>query len=76
MTKLPALTGKELIYFLQKMGFYVVRQQGSHIILQHNDKRSTVIPIHSGESIGQGFLSKILRDIEMTKDEFIAFVNK
>jgi len=71
MSKLPSLTGKEVVSLLKKVGFIVGRQRGSHVFLKHDDGRTTVVPIHSGETIGPGLLSKILRDVEMTKDELL-----
>ena len=56
---------------LKKVGFVVERQRGSHVFLKHDDGRATVVPVHSGETIGPGLLSKILRDVEMTKDELL-----
>jgi predicted RNA binding protein YcfA (HicA-like mRNA interferase family) len=70
MSKLPSLTGTEIIKALKKIGFAVARVKGSHHILIHPDGRRTVIPIHSGEDIGTGLLSQILRDCQLTKDEF------
>lgn len=72
--KLPSLTGKELVEILKRAGFYVKRQRGSHVFLEHKDGRRTVIPIHAGEVIGQGLLSKILRDIKMTKEDLIKLI--
>jgi hypothetical protein len=37
---------------------------------RHPDGRRTVVPVHSGETIGPGLLSKILKDAEMEMDEF------
>jgi len=71
MSKFPLLTGKELVSILKKSGFTVERQRGSHVFLKHADGRATVVPVHSGETIGPGLLSKILRDVEMTKDELL-----
>ncbi len=71
MSKLPSLTGKKIISLLKKAGFNVERQRGSHVFLKHSDGRATVVPIHSGETIGPGLLSKILRDVEMTKDDLL-----
>jgi predicted RNA binding protein YcfA (HicA-like mRNA interferase family) len=71
MSKLPSLTGKELVSLLKKVGFVVERQRGSHVFLKHDDGRATVVPVHSGETIGPGLLSKILRDVEMTRDELL-----
>jgi predicted RNA binding protein YcfA (HicA-like mRNA interferase family) len=71
MSKFPSLTGKEIASILKKSGFIVERQRGSHVFLKHTDGRGTVVPVHLGETIGPGLLSKILRDVEMTKDEFM-----
>jgi predicted RNA binding protein YcfA (HicA-like mRNA interferase family) len=71
MSKLPALTGKEIISLLKKAGFVVDRQKGSHVFLEHPDGRATVVPAHAGETIGPGLLAKILRDVELTKDELV-----
>ena len=71
MSKLPSLTGKKVVSLLKKVGFILERQRGSHVFLKHDDGRATVVPVHSGETIGPGLLSKILRDVEMTKDELL-----
>ncbi|NJL84495.1 MAG: type II toxin-antitoxin system HicA family toxin [Chloroflexaceae bacterium] len=69
MSKLPSPTGEQLIRGLRKAGFVVARIKGSHHILIHPDGRRTVVPVHSGENIGSGLLSQILRDCNITKDE-------
>ncbi len=76
MTKLPAFTGKEIVSLLKKAGFTVERQRSSHVFLKHIDGRATVVPIHSGETIGPGLLSKILRDVEMTKEDLLKILGK
>ncbi len=70
MSKLPLLTGKEIIALLKTIGFIEKRQKGSHVFLAHQDGRATVVPIHSGETISRGLLLKILKDAEITKEEF------
>jgi predicted RNA binding protein YcfA (HicA-like mRNA interferase family) len=62
---------KRNCFFAKKTGFIVERQRGSHVFLKHEDGRATVVPVHSGETIGPGLLSKILRDVEMTKEELL-----
>jgi predicted RNA binding protein YcfA (HicA-like mRNA interferase family) len=74
MSKFPALSGKQLIAVLNKLGFEVVRIKGSHHFLRHEDGRSTVVPIHAGETIGSGLLSKILRDCELTRKQVQALL--
>jgi predicted RNA binding protein YcfA (HicA-like mRNA interferase family) len=49
MTKLPQLTAVELIKILSKIGFKIIRQEGSHVFLRHDDGRTTVIPNHPPE---------------------------
>lgn len=69
MSKLPSLTGKEIVSLLKKAGFIIERQRGSHVFMKHSDGRTTVVPVHAGETIGTGLLSKILRDTDMTKED-------
>nr|WP_016866968.1 type II toxin-antitoxin system HicA family toxin [Fischerella sp. FACHB-380] len=72
--KLPAITGDVVINALEKVNFQVVRQKGSHVRMQHEDGRVVTIPVHSGKTIGKGLLLKILRDAEITKEEFISLL--
>ena len=74
MPKLPRLAGKELIAALRKAGFEVIRIRGSHHFLRHSEGRATVVPAHSGETIGPGLLSKILHDCELSVDELVALL--
>ncbi len=74
MSKLPSLTGKEIIAALKKIGFEVIRIRGSHHFLRHQDGRTTVVPVHAGETTGPGLLAKILRDCELTRDEFASLL--
>jgi predicted RNA binding protein YcfA (HicA-like mRNA interferase family) len=69
MTRLPRIKGQELIGALRQAGFAVIRVKGSHHFLQHTDGRCTIVPVHPGETIGPGLLSKILRDCKITRDE-------
>ena len=55
---------------LRRAGFVVLRVKGSHHFLRHPDGRRTVVPIHSGETIGPGLLNKILKDVEVEIEEF------
>jgi predicted RNA binding protein YcfA (HicA-like mRNA interferase family) len=71
MTRLPRLKGKEIVRILEKIGFRVLRTRGSHTFLKHPDGRATVVPVHSGETIGPGLLRAILRDVEMSVESFL-----
>ena len=69
MTRLARVTGRQLIAALRKAGFDVLRVKGSHHFRAHREGRRTVVPVHRGETIGPGLMSKILRDCDMTSDE-------
>lgn len=68
---LKPISADKLIKILAKTGFTPVRQRGSHMILRHPDGRSTVVPMHPGEEIGRGLLLKILRDVGLTKKDYL-----
>ena len=70
MPRLPRLRGREVIAALRRAGFIVLRIKGSHHFMQHPDGRRTVVPVHAGETIGPGLLNKILKDTEMSVEEF------
>ncbi|MCA9998685.1 MAG: type II toxin-antitoxin system HicA family toxin [Anaerolineales bacterium] len=71
MPRLPSLNGRQIITALQNGGFVIVRQKGSHVRLQHPDGRVVTVPLHPGQDVGRGLLRKILRDADITRDEFI-----
>ncbi len=56
---------------LEALEFRPVRQSGSHVIFKHTDGRMTVVPNHPGEKIGRGLLRKIIRDIDISVEEFM-----
>lgn len=70
MPKLPNVSGQETIRALEKIGFQVVRQKGSHVRMKHEDNRVVTIPVHANKSLGKGLLRKILRDAELTVEQF------
>jgi predicted RNA binding protein YcfA (HicA-like mRNA interferase family) len=58
-----------MVAVLDRAGFEVARTKGSHFYLRHPDGRSTVVPVHSGETLGPGLLTQLLRDCEMSPEE-------
>ena len=68
--KLVLVYGKTLIKILNKRGFVAKRQQSSHMQLEDNEGRRVTVPIHAGREIGRGLLSKILRDAEISREEY------
>jgi predicted RNA binding protein YcfA (HicA-like mRNA interferase family) len=73
MPRLPVLKGREIISALSKLGYTEVRQKGSHIRLECKGKKSITVPNHI---VGRGLLRKILRDADLTIDEFYNLLSK
>jgi len=73
---LRPIPAEKLIKALTKVGFKPVRQRGSHVILKHNDGKVTVVPVHRGEEIGRGLLSKIIKDAGLTREEFLKLLKE
>jgi len=73
MSKLPILSGKKVVKALNKIGYFVANQRGSHFRLHHQIRKSTTVPNHV---IGRGLLKKILRDTQLSTDEFIKLLKK
>lgn len=69
MGKLPQIRPDRLIRVLQRLGFAVVRQTGSHCFLRHADGRKVNIPRHQGRDIPPGTLRAILADVNMSSEE-------
>ena len=73
---LRPVPAKRIIKLLSKIGFEVVRQRGSHVILKHPDGRVTVVPVHSGEDIERGLLSRIIKDTGMAREQFLKLLEE
>ena len=71
MMKLQTISGKDLCKILEKIGFEKIYGKGSHIRFKHCDGRRTVIPVHGNEKLGKGLLIEILKQIKISKEEFI-----
>jgi predicted RNA binding protein YcfA (HicA-like mRNA interferase family) len=68
MARLPILSGKELVRILSKVGYQEVRQRGSHIRLACPGRNPVTVPNY--KTIDRVLLRKILRDAELTPEEF------
>jgi len=70
MTKLPQVSGRECVRALERAGFYLKRQEGSHMILRRdNPFAQVVVPDH--KELDRGTLRAILRQADITVEEFV-----
>ena len=76
MTNYPAISFKELIQRLERLGFEPIRQRGSHIRFAHPDNRRTTVPDHGQKDVPKGLLYKIIKhDLEMDLEDFFKMFN-
>ena len=70
MTRLKVIDSTKLEKLLLKSGFKKIRQKGSHAFYRHPDGRTTTIPHHSGRDLARPLIKEILREIELSVDEY------
>ena len=68
--KLPRVKADKVIKVLEKLGFTLARQSGSHKIYKNNEGTRITVPYHSGKILHPKLLKSILRDIELSVEEF------
>lgn len=74
MSSWPAVSGVRLVRLLEKVGYRVVRQRGSHFRLYHENRRPITIPNY--KIISRGLIRKIIRDAEISIGEFLELLGK
>jgi len=72
---LPSLKPKEVLKALERAGFYVHHQTGSHIVLKHPSQPSkrVVLPYHN-KDLKRGTLHGILNQSGLSVDEFLKYL--
>jgi predicted RNA binding protein YcfA (HicA-like mRNA interferase family) len=69
VTRLPVVSGRACIRALQRAGFHVIRQVGSHIVLRREDPFcQVVVPDH--QTLDRGTLRSILRSAGLIPEQF------
>jgi predicted RNA binding protein YcfA (HicA-like mRNA interferase family) len=73
--RLPAVTAREAIRALERAGFVVSRQSGSHcrLIHAHDSTRKVTVPVHGGD-LKRGTLRGIIAQAGLTVAEFVALL--
>ncbi len=69
--KLPRITATDTIRALEKAGFYLSRQSGSHKIYKNKEGKRTTVPYHSNKILHPKTLKSILRDADLTIEKLI-----
>ncbi len=76
MSSIPIVDFKTMEKVLLSLGFQTVRQKGSHVFYRHPNGRTTTVPNHSGRDLARPLIKEILREIEITPEEFVKVLHK
>ena len=69
--RLPRIECRQLIRVLRRAGFEEQRQRGSHLTGRRaSDGKRVTVPVHEGRTIPLGTLRAILRDADISVDQF------
>ncbi|MBI4294556.1 MAG: type II toxin-antitoxin system HicA family toxin [Chloroflexi bacterium] len=69
MARLPAISGDDFVKAMRKIGYVWDHTEGSHMILLHPSKGRLSVPRH--RELGRGLSRVLIRDVGLTKDEFV-----
>lgn len=71
MAKLPSISSRKVIKAFEALGWTVVRQRGSHIILVQEGHEAT-LSVPGDNPVARGTLRSLIRSAGLTVDEFVA----
>ncbi len=76
MSRLRIIDARKMEKLLLKLGFERVRQKGSHVFYKHPDGRTTSVPHHRGRDLARPLIKEILREIELSSEEYEEYLRK
>jgi predicted RNA binding protein YcfA (HicA-like mRNA interferase family) len=69
MPKLPRVTARQMASVMEKLGFSLTRQSGSHQIYKNAAGKRATIPFHAAKILHPKVLKSILRDAELSAED-------
>jgi predicted RNA binding protein YcfA (HicA-like mRNA interferase family) len=69
MPKLPRLTARQIVTVLEKSGFSLARQSGSHMIYKGASGKRVTVPFHASKILHPKILKSILRDAGLSPED-------
>jgi predicted RNA binding protein YcfA (HicA-like mRNA interferase family) len=72
MMALPLISGKQCVAALERAGYTVLRQKGSHVRLACEGRPPVTVPLH--DELDRGTLRAILRTVEIDAEDFLALL--
>ncbi|MCD6089439.1 type II toxin-antitoxin system HicA family toxin [Candidatus Bathyarchaeota archaeon] len=76
MPKIRPLSSQRLIKILEKIGFKIIRQKGSHVIMINDRGTRIVIPVHPGKDVKPGLIRAIIKEAGLSREEFFRILKE
>jgi predicted RNA binding protein YcfA (HicA-like mRNA interferase family) len=74
MPRLPMVSPRQIVRALERVGFEIDHQTGSHVVLwRASDGSRVVVPWHNRD-LGRGLTLRIIKSVGLTRDEFIGLL--
>jgi predicted RNA binding protein YcfA (HicA-like mRNA interferase family) len=75
MSRLGSYRGEEVVKAFQRAGWRIARVRSSHVILEKEGHMATLsVPVHKGKNVKRGTLRDLIKDAELSIEEFITYV--
>jgi predicted RNA binding protein YcfA (HicA-like mRNA interferase family) len=71
MPKLPRLTARQIVAVLEKAGFSLARQSGSHMIYKNAAGKRVTVPFHASKILHPKVLKSVLRDADLSVEKLL-----
>jgi len=76
LPKIRPLSAQKLIKILQKAGFRIIRQKGSHVIMINDRNVRIVIPVHPGKDVKPGLIRAIIKEAGLSRQDFFRLIKE
>ena len=75
MSRLGSYRGEQVVKAFQRAGWNITRTRSSHVILEKEGFIATLsVPVHKGKNVNRGTLRDLIKDAEITVEEFLKYV--
>ena len=75
MSRLGSYRGEQVVKTFQRAGWSIVRVRSSHVILEKEGFLATLsVPVHKGKNVKRGTLRDLIKDAELSVEEFLEYV--
>ncbi|MEM2940542.1 MAG: type II toxin-antitoxin system HicA family toxin [Thermoproteota archaeon] len=65
-----------MVKILDKAGFKIIRQRGSHIIMMNDRRVRIVVPMHPGKDVKPSLVNMIIKEAGLTREEFLKLLKE